>query len=547
MAMLITDRTFAAYLKCETKAHLIATNAPVPHHEISEWQSRAAAEYKAQCITRMSSAYDAHLCYKGTLSNSVLKRQMYKFISGCTIENETLQSQLDALQWATSSDNSKPGGYLPVRMVPQESITREDKLLLAFDALALGTVFISAPSSGVIVHGPARRTITVKLSALMQTVSSWVAEISQRLTQPPAHQLNRHCPRCSFQTFCHGIATTKDDLSLLSNMNKREQSKFASKGIFTVTQLSYTFRPRRRPAKQRSMRPPYSHPLKALAIRDRKIYVNGPPIVLTDTPPIVFFDVEGKVDQQFYYLAGLLISDGHSTTQHSFWADSPSEEKQMWASCLRALAAVSPCHIVCYGEFERVFLRRMKSRYPAVQVVPGLIDALLEKSTNLLSSLYAQIYFPTYSNRLKDVASYLGYVWAYPGASGQHAMVWRSQWELSGDPAIKDRLIAYNVDDCKALEVVFRAMECICGHWVDGDEPKNTTPGLNVVRADELKREHPYGFRRTQFANPQLDYINKCAYWDYQRNKVYLRTNVSVKKAVLSLRNPKETALAHSR
>src|ERR1700680_546102 len=73
MAMPITDRTFAAYLKCETKAHLIATNAPVPHHEISEWRSRVAADYEAQCITRMSSAYDARLCYKGTLPNSVLQ------------------------------------------------------------------------------------------------------------------------------------------------------------------------------------------------------------------------------------------------------------------------------------------------------------------------------------------------------------------------------------------------------------------------------------------------------------------------------------------
>ncbi len=91
------------------------------------------------------------------------------------------------------------------------------------------------------MHGLARRTVTVKLSALMKTVSSCVAEISQRLTQPPAHQLNRHCPQCSFETFCHGIATTKDDLSLMANMNKREQGKFASKGVFTVTQLSYRY------------------------------------------------------------------------------------------------------------------------------------------------------------------------------------------------------------------------------------------------------------------------------------------------------------------
>ena len=41
-------------------------------------------------------------------------------------------------------------------------------------------------------------------------------------------------------------AIEKDDLSLLVNMPEKERARLNSKGIFTVTQLSYTFRPRRR-------------------------------------------------------------------------------------------------------------------------------------------------------------------------------------------------------------------------------------------------------------------------------------------------------------
>lgn len=380
MALLITDRTFAAYLKCETKAHLIATNAPVPHHEISEWWCRAEADYRAECITRMSSAYEAHSCCKGTPSLAALQRNTYKFIYGCTIGNGALQSQPDALHWVRSSDDSKSGVYVPIRTVRHESISREDKLLLAFDALALGSVFPSLPASGRIVYGPTHRTLNVNLSTFIEAAASNASEISERLTQPPTYQLNRHCAECSFQSLCRDIATTKDDLSLLSNMPKREQKKLARRGIFTVTQLSYTFRPRRRPAKQRSTRLPYSHPLKALAIRDRKIYVNGCPAVPTVQTPVVFLDVEGDPDRQSYYLAGLLVCDGLSTTQHSFWANSQSDERQMWASCVRVLSEVSPCHIVCYGEFDRVFLRRMKTRYPDVEHLSGLIDTLLTNS-----------------------------------------------------------------------------------------------------------------------------------------------------------------------
>ena len=50
-------------------------------------------------------------------------------------------------------------------------------------------------------------------------------------------------------------------------MSAKERQKLRSKGIFTVTQLSYTFRPRRRPKRLRDKREKYHHSLKALAIR----------------------------------------------------------------------------------------------------------------------------------------------------------------------------------------------------------------------------------------------------------------------------------------
>ena len=50
-------------------------------------------------------------------------------------------------------------------------------------------------------------------------------------------------------------------------MSANERQNFRSKGIFTVTQLSYTFRPRRRPKLQRHKREKYHHALKALSAK----------------------------------------------------------------------------------------------------------------------------------------------------------------------------------------------------------------------------------------------------------------------------------------
>jgi predicted RecB family nuclease len=106
--------------------------------------------------------------------------------------------------------------------------------------------------------------------------------------------LNRHCPECEFRDRCRQRAIEKDELSLLSNMLEKDRSELRGKGIFTVTQLSYTFRPRRRPKHLRDKREKYHHSLKALAIRDQKIYVVGSPQQNIEGTP-VYLDVEALV------------------------------------------------------------------------------------------------------------------------------------------------------------------------------------------------------------------------------------------------------------
>ncbi len=101
-------------------------------------------------------------------------------------------------------------------------------------------------------------------------------------------------------------------------MSAKERQKLRSKGIFTVTQLSYTFRPRRRPKRLRDKREKYHHSLKALAIREKKIHIVGSPELKIEGTP-VYLDVEGLPDRDFYYLIGLRIGHGDTAVQHSLW------------------------------------------------------------------------------------------------------------------------------------------------------------------------------------------------------------------------------------
>jgi predicted RecB family nuclease len=175
----------------------------------------------------------------------------------------------------------------------------------------------------------------------------------------------------------------------------------------------------------------------------------------------VYIDVEGDPDRDFYYLVGLRIGSGNSSACYSYWANTPADEGAMWEDCLHRLGMIANPRLIHYGAYETQFLKRMRIRYPDIENAP-LLDDLISSAFNLLSVIYAHVYFPTYSNGLKDVASYLGFRWSYGVPSGLTALAWRSRWESSLDASLKGRLLAYNAEDCVAAEKVADAVAAVC-------------------------------------------------------------------------------------
>ena len=296
-----------------------------------------------------------------------------------------------------------------------------------------------------------------------------------------------------------------------------------------MLQLSYTFRPRRRPAHGLLKHQPA---LKALALRKNRIHILGTPAVSQSGTP-VYIDVEGDPDRDFYYLVGLRIGSGGSAVRYSFWANDLADERTVWEGCLGVLSKIDNPRLIHYGSYETQFLKRMRTRYPDVES-PSFLGHLISSALNLLSVIYAHVYFPTYSNGLKEVASYLGFRWSDGAASGLTALVWRSQWESSHDPSLKEKLLTYNAEDCEAAEKVTEAICAACRPLSSEKAPK-----LAAVNVDSLKREYPQRFGEVEFALPEFQQINEAAYWDYQRNKVYIRSNRRLKRLT------RQTAMEH--
>jgi predicted RecB family nuclease len=216
------------------------------------------------------------------------------------IDSWVIESKLHAVERVRSTDRGKAAQFIPIRFIFTNKLGKDDKLLLAFDAFVLSKSQGRDIKSGKIIHGDDNAALKVNTSALTGGVRKRLDKIAALLSisSPPDLLLNRHCAECEFQARCRMIAIEKDDLSLLAGVSAKERQKLRSKRIFTVTQFSYTFRPRRPQKRAKNPAKPRFLALQALAIRENTVYFHGTP-TLPQCKTHIYLDIEGLPDRDF--------------------------------------------------------------------------------------------------------------------------------------------------------------------------------------------------------------------------------------------------------
>jgi predicted RecB family nuclease len=302
----ITSESFARFLRCELEAHLHLEGTSGADREFTDWQERCREHYKQAALAVLRSRYQNHETQVGIPPTGDLKRKRWPLIIDGIAESPELRARLDAVELARSPLNGTASSYRPIRFVSSEKVVRSDRLLLAFDALALSRITGVVPPAGRIIYSRRHAVTTVPLAKLIREVRGKFAKLVALgdRAAPPQTILNKHCAGCEFRSRCQTNAVEKDDLSLLTTLKPRARKAWNDKGIFTVTQLSYAFRPRRASKRHLPRSPKHDPALKALAVRTSQIHVVGTPR-WTDVENPVYLDVEGVPDQEFYYLIGL--------------------------------------------------------------------------------------------------------------------------------------------------------------------------------------------------------------------------------------------------
>jgi predicted RecB family nuclease len=522
--MTITSRLFEAFLKCPTKCFLRSLNETATGNEYADWVRTQQACYRSDGIQSLRQGVTPDERITGPLHANYGKPASWRLAIDCLASAQNLESTIHAVEQVPSEARGKAGRLIPIRFIFSNRLSKDDRMLVAFDALVLSEMLGREVGLGKIIHGADRATLKVKTGGLASTVRKLTERISALLSANslPDLVLNRHCTECEFQNRCRQKAIETDDLSLLSGISENERNSHRSKGIFTVAQLSYTFRPRKTPKRAQNPAKPRYMALQARAIRENTVYIHGSP-QLPDSKTLVYLDIEGLPDSESYYLIGALVVSEGGETFHSFWANQKPDEAAIFAQFAEAMGELPDSRILHFGDYESIALKRMRKRLP--ECLRPKINAILERTTNVLSTIHPHLYFPTYANSLKDIGRFLRFQRADEIATGLQTIVWRKSWEARQAAATKARLLQYNQDDCRALKHVFEFIRRLTS-------PEFATASVSQIsvkttQSEDLPKTRPRWemFGPREYASEDLRRVAKCAYFDYQRERVYVRSH----------------------
>jgi uncharacterized protein len=306
------------------------------------------------------------------------------------------------------------------------------------------------------------RTLWDDYQIILQEVR---AIISRVLETRPAYS-SGNCKNCVWYTSCIATLETANDLTLIPELGRALRDALIDR-VGSIRELA-GIEPnafiegkktvfagigpdRLRKFHARAM---------LLATKGGKPYLRAP-VQLPVADCELFFDIEVDPMRDICYLHGFVERLGGDNDREqfvSFFADeaTPDAEERAFAASWAYIQDSQPCAIYYYSKYERTLYRKLQARYPQV-VTADEIEQLFDPARSV--DLYFDVVlkateWPTRDFSIKTLAKYLGFAWRDTHPSGAASIEWFDRYITTRDPNIRQRILDYNEDDCRATRVL---------------------------------------------------------------------------------------------
>ncbi len=323
------------------------------------------------------------------------------------------------------------------------------------------------------------------------------------------------CGLCHWRTLCRGELEASDDLTLVAELGRAlrgvVEAVAPTRAALAGLDVDAVVRPDGRAGL------PGLSAARLSRFRDRaRLQVTpgaGPyaraPLGLARAPLEWHLDIEADPTRGgLVYLHGVwerrFLGDGGSATRFvHFFADGPDGEREAFDGVWRFLNADPAAMVYYYSPFERTSYRALQRRHPQVCSEEDVEAFFARPNTVDLYTNFvrARTEWPLSSYGLKPIAKLNGFAWSAEDASGASSIAWYDEYMTGGDPAVRDRIVLYNAQDCEASAVVLDALIALpvgAPAWPapTAERPARAAPGA----VDRATARSAHGRTRTRDA-----------------------------------------------
>ena len=174
---MVDNVTFVSFRHCTRKAFLHAAGSPGRAADIETVLLDLGRVYRMQALEEFLTPYREQEVLHDPPHLEVAVKSSPQVIVNATASADGLSSLIEAAERLKGMDQRRAPVYVPVLFILNETVSRADKLLLAFNALALSLVQGVLPPTGKIVHGYSYKVLNCKIEPLVGEVRKLVVQI----------------------------------------------------------------------------------------------------------------------------------------------------------------------------------------------------------------------------------------------------------------------------------------------------------------------------------------------------------------------------------
>ena len=461
MAGPITPSKIATTRECQHYYYLECFGDRAGLREISAGEDlriQAGREYEKQVVSQIKGAQTIPWEYPdfktGYLKTMEVLKKGPEWIHSGVLLSRNLLGIPDLLKRIDRRSKLGNYSYEPIDIKGHKTVQKKDTLQLYSYAYLLETILGYRPEqAGIYLNTGEIEDIVFgdKLKADFERVLSQMKKIEEDKLKTSPIRCSA-CDTCQWNKHCSEEWLEADHVCLLPKVNASLVAKLKSLGITTCRQLS------QQNTKVLSEKLKQKFETTDRLIRGAKARTDNKPYVLENPEfpsgiPVYFYDIETRGSLTVVH--GVIRLYKGKREEKSFYAETVDEEEEIWHEFLDYISQDKKAIVYCWTMYEQGHARSLWAKYGGNETGYNLIEQSLTDQCKFVRDHFI---LPCRGYSIKQVAPVFGFHWQAEDAGGGNCEAWYGRWLETKDKDLRKKIVEYNLDDVRAMEVIHGAL-----------------------------------------------------------------------------------------